>query len=164
MSLHYIIDGYNLINHRNFNPPKKYTDVRFALINIIKKEQLCKSSKNSITLVFDGHGNFNSAIDIGANQGIDVIFSCDQKADDKIKSLVEHSKQPKNIVVVSDDREIVEFVSIHGAKVVDVATFFEGYKNKFVSHKGKYFDASKINDAQMDMINDEFKKIWLKEK
>lgn len=164
MSLHYIIDGYNLINHKSFHPPKKYDDVRFALIDLIKKEHLCKSSKNVITLVFDGYGNFNADISIGANKGIDVIFSCDQKADDKIKSLVEHSKQPKNIVVVSDDREIIEFAKIHSANVIDVTTFFVGYKNKFISHKGKLEDLNKVDNEQMDMINDEFKKIWLKEK
>ncbi len=55
MSLHYIIDGYNLIKHRSFIPASNIHDPRFALIQFLRKKKPCGSPKNKVTIIFDGY-------------------------------------------------------------------------------------------------------------
>ena len=52
MSLQYVIDGYNLINHRLFIPTDKRTkDSRIALLELIRIKKLCGSPANEVIVV-----------------------------------------------------------------------------------------------------------------
>ncbi len=156
MSLHYIIDGYNLIKHPSFWPAKKFRDERLTLLELIRTEKLCGSSKNKITVVFDGYaGNFKSN-----DSGIEVIFSGERTADEKIKEIVQSRGNPKNIVVVSDDREIKDFAKICSAKAVGIEEFIYHKKKRI-----KVEDESlkpELTYSAMHKINQELKQIWLK--
>ena len=55
MSLHYVIDGYNLIKHQAFFFADRFKDGRLALIQFLRSEKPCGSPKNKITVVFDGY-------------------------------------------------------------------------------------------------------------
>ena len=56
MSLRYIIDGYNIINHPLFaKTSRKSQDVRVALLNFLRVHKPCGSPKNKISVVFDGY-------------------------------------------------------------------------------------------------------------
>jgi len=160
MAVHYIIDGYNLINHRSFNPLKKIKDTRIGLINLITREKLCGSSNNRITVVFDGYPD---QAGIPESFGpVDVLYSRDISADEKIKLLVESSKMPQNIIVVSDDKEIRAAVRVAGAVVAGVEEFLGAQKHS----KPQKEDGSEklnLNPTQMEAINAELKKKWLKE-
>ncbi|MDD5668756.1 MAG: NYN domain-containing protein [Candidatus Omnitrophica bacterium] len=160
MAVHYIIDGYNLINHRSFSPLKKIKDTRVGLINLIMREKLCGSPNNRITVVFDGYPDQAGGSE---NYGfVDVLYSRDISADEKIKLLVESSRMPQNIIVVSDDKEIRGAVRVAGAAVAGVEEFLGEQKHT----KPKNEDGSEklnLNPTQMDAINEELKKRWLKE-
>lgn len=157
MSLRYIVDGYNIINHPSFSRANRNTCPQTALLNFIKKEGLAGSHKNKITVVFDGYPPSENPV-CGAD-GINSIFSRKISADEKIKQLVEETANRKNITVVSDDKEIRFAVRSLGASLLGA--------EEFINSKRKLYqdgDSSKpeINYSQMHKINQELRKIWLK--
>lgn len=161
MSLQFIIDGYNIIHHPivTRHTPKKVKDSRITLLDFIKTNRLCGSPKNKITVVFDGYSDLS-----GSREGLDVInvvFSRKETADAKIKRMVEESGNPKNIVVVSDDKEIKFLVKSLGAQWVSVEEFI----SRKVKPKDKKEDLleSELTYSQINQINRELRKIWLKE-
>lgn len=164
MSLHYVIDGYNVTKHACFNPPKHIKDTRFALQELIRINRLCGSLKNTVTIVFDGWPDSGCAFREG--MGIDIIFSHDQSADQWIKRYLESKTNQKNTIVVSDDREIKSFARSCGAKVEGVEDFLriEAKSKSALDYLSKK-DSQKhdLNYTQAEQINRELKKIWLKE-
>lgn len=162
MSLHYVIDGYNLINHPAFlESAKKSKDQRTALASLIISKKLCGSPKNKISLVFDG---YPPALEANKNfMGIDLIFSRDSSADEKIKKIAEKSSGPKNIIVVSDDKEIRCCVRAAGAGVLSVEEFMRPLKGE--RHPLEDTEALKkdLNYSQVQSINQELEKRWLKD-
>lgn len=88
---------------------------------------------------------------------VKVIYSKGEIADDKIKRMVRESKQAKNIVVVTNDRDIQYAVGAAGAKVCTVEDFL-----KKKSSGSAQVDAP-ISRIQKDQITDEMKDIWLKD-
>lgn len=160
MSLQYVIDGYNLINHRLFEPAnKKIKDSRIALLELINIEKLCGSPENKITVVFDGYPDTQAAKEF--NSDMDVIFARQQTADERIKKIVEDSRNPKNIKVVSDDREIRFFVKSLGARVLSIEEFLNGGKN-LANPQEKELLKPELTYSQIHKINQELRKIWLK--
>ncbi len=159
MSLLYIIDAYNTINHIAFTPiRKKIRDPQRALPDFIKNRRLGRNSKSKITVVFDGYPKV--AAQKLDETDIDVVFSKEETADARIKRLVQASKNPKNIVVISDDREIRFFVKSIGARAIGVEEFI----NPQVKPQRKREDLIKpeLNYSQISKINQELKAIWLK--
>lgn len=167
MSLHYIIDGYNIINNRLFTANrKKMQSVHLALLALIRDNRLCGSEKNRITVVFDGYSaEFESKC---LSSGIDVVFSREETADDKIKRIIDISANLKNIVVVSDDREIVSFAKYAGCKTMAVPEFMGKLavsdERKKEDSKEKNLSKQDLNYSQVSKINEELKKLWLSDK
>ena len=104
MSLHYIIDGYNVIKQVRFLTGKRLRDGREGLVHFIERYRPQGSKRNEVTLVFDGKADVTSP-DI--SKTVRVIFSRNDTADDRIKKMVEASSSPKRFVVVSDDKQII---------------------------------------------------------
>src|SRR5437762_110274 len=120
MSLHYLLDGYNIIHQMPGELPGKLEDQRLKLIRYLEIHQPQGSSRNQITIVFDGKfGVFGSA----ESGTIKVVFSKDETADELIKSMVDAAANHKNIVVVSDDRSVQYAVRALGAQVKAVSEF-----------------------------------------
>lgn len=158
MSLLYIIDGYNITSHTKFSPlTKKINDPRRALLEFIKTRKLCGSPRNKITVVFDGYPNLSrQKLD---KEEINVIFSKEETADSRIKKMVETQVNPRNTVVVSDDKEIRFFVKAAGARSLGVEEFI----NPEVKRQRKEEDPIKteLTYGQIDKINQELKTRWL---
>lgn len=161
MSLHYIIDGYNIINHPQFTRTHKSSqDSRTALLSFIRRKRLTGSLKNKVTVVFDGYPDSSAApFD---ESGIRVIFSRRVSADEKIKMLVEETAGRKNIIVVSDDKEIKFMVKSLRARVSGVDEFFSVKEKAENGRKGEIIEAG-LNYTQMQKINEELSRLWLKE-
>jgi len=164
MSLRYIIDAYNVINHPVFSRSHKKTkDCQRAFLEFIRINKLCGSSKNSITVVFDG---FQPASDpaIRFPEGT-LIFSQEDSADNVIKRLVEESMQPKEIRVVSDDKEIRLFIKFSGASGLSVEEFVKPAQKERDRSKN-YLSLSEtkpeLNQSQILRINQELERRWLK--
>ncbi len=120
--LHYIIDGYNLVHSI---PALKKTlahngeTARELLIHSIS--QLTHRKKFRCTIVFDGVTPNNSPKQ-SAYAPVHVIFSSPINADSKIKQMIEHSKNRSLLVIISSDREILNF-----AKVCSCQTYTSNY-------------------------------------
>ncbi|TRZ93932.1 hypothetical protein D4R78_07360 [bacterium] len=160
MSLQYIIDGYNLINHPLFaQDHKKRVNIQIALLEFIREKRLTGSLKNRVIVVFDGYFEFSGQKD--NPYGIQVIFSQEETADEKIKKLVEASDQPRSIAVVSDDKDIRFSVRAFGAKTISIEKFIEVKKDNPQEKKQDMLKAE-LNYTQIAKINQELKKRWLK--
>jgi len=158
MSLQFVIDGYNIIKHPKFTRTnKKIEDARFALLEFIREKKLSGSPKNKVSVVFDGYPDSRHP---GYNSKFEAIFTKKESADERIRRIVEYSGSPKNIVVVSDDREIKYFCRSFGARILGVEEFITR------SEKSQPKDDSskpELTYSQMHKINEELRKIWLKE-
>lgn len=123
MSIHIVIDGYNLIRqsptlrtieHRGLE------EGRDALLRHLDSYR--KAKHHPVTVVFDG-----TDVDYGMEntlrwKGIQVRFSrLGESADAVIKQIV--ARERERIVVVSSDRDITRFASGHGATTMDSAEF-----------------------------------------
>ena len=122
---------------------------------------------NQVTVVFDGHPDYSSLFP-GSHAGgspksheIRVIFSDGCSADDTIKRMVDEDADPKNCVVVSDDKDIYLYARSLGARIMSVTAFTS--KSKVIHGRqdsgGKY-----ISLSRQEKINKELSKVWLKEK
>lgn len=167
MSLHYIIDGYNVIKQVKFLTGKRLRTGREGLVWFIEKYRPQGSNRNEVTLVFDGKADITSP---KMKTDIQVIFSRNEPADDKIKHLVEGSSNPKRIVVVSDDRQIMFYCRSIGARVQSVKEFLDNASlTSKKSNKLKKIDKTDQCKPGLDnnvaaAITEQLKNIWLKEK
>lgn len=164
MSLQYIIDAYNLINHPQFNPSSRgCSGVQGSLVEFIRMNRLTGSPKNKVIIVFDGYPKAGQ--DIPEEPGMLCLFSRTIEADEKIMKLVEESAQRRNIIVVSDDRQVQMGARLLAAQTCGVKEFICGKKNKGrpPSLGSEERDDDKISYSKMQKINAELKKRWLAE-
>jgi predicted RNA-binding protein with PIN domain len=159
MSLQFIIDGYNITNHPKFSKsiPKKAADSRAALIQLIRTKKASESPHNKFWVVFDGFPQ--AALDNSDKGNIMVIFSRTESADERIKKLLELIPSPKNVVVVSDDKEIKFFAKSCGAKSQSVEDFLS-LQDRQRTIKSVALEPE-ITYTQIHKINEELKKLWL---
>ena len=121
-------------------------------------ERLCGSENNRVWVVFDGYSD--SSLDNLKGNNLNIIFSCNQSADERIKKILELSDNAKNVVVVSDDKEIIFFAKGFRARAMSVEEFIEnGIKPKMIRRD---LGESKIGFNAMQKINEELRKLWLK--
>ncbi len=161
MSLQYIIDAYNIINHPQFRAlAKQSSSVQHSLDDFIRLNRLTGSAKNRAALVFDGYPALGQ--EIPAGEGLIWIYSRKIDADEKIKKLVEESGNPREIIVVSDDRQVQLAARLLHARVSGVKEFICGKKsNKPVVAIGLDSLDSKLTYSQIQKINAELKERWL---
>lgn len=121
--MHIIIDGYNLIRQSDQLRRAerfKLEEGRHSLIRFLIPYRERKGHR--MTVVFDGWdgGSFQEERD--REGGIDIIYSRKgEKADDLIKRMAE--KSGDEVVVVTSDRDIGNFVERCGGTVVASQTF-----------------------------------------
>ncbi|MBF0570730.1 MAG: NYN domain-containing protein [Candidatus Omnitrophica bacterium] len=157
MSLHYLLDGYNVLKQIPAFRDLPLEEGRRGLLRWIDITRPQGSVNNQVTVVFDGHPDYFSASPHGE---IRVIFSDGCSADDTIKLMVEEDAYKKSCVVVSDDKDIFLYARSLGAKVMSVAAFTS--KTETFSARqdagGKY-----ISLSSQEKINKELRSFWLKE-
>jgi predicted RNA-binding protein with PIN domain len=109
---HYIIDGYNLLHAI---PALKKTLAHNAEtareLLIYSVAQLTHRKKFRCTIVFDGTAPQNTSKQ-SSHAPVHVLFSSPLTADAKIKQMIEHSKQRTLLVIISSDREILNFAKV----------------------------------------------------
>jgi len=142
-------------------------DQRDGLIRFIEQKKPQGSPKNKVTIIFDGRPGRGGR---GESSVVEIIFSQDESADDRIKRMVEDSKHKKSIVVVTDDRDIQYAVRASGAQVLGVGAFLSkmqpSAKRSPLREKssGTVSDAKHISKTLEEKITSEFETIWLKKK
>ena len=170
MSLHYLLDGYNIIKKTPSLADKKLEDGRRALIGFIENQRPQGSLNNRVTVVFDGQpGMWSEPI----SRTVGVLFSVDATADEKIKALVAKASNKKNIIVVTDDRELLLYVRALGAQNLSVQEFLsqakcgglksiEARQTQRVKGAPSSEAGKNISFTVAHKINLELEEIWLK--
>lgn len=155
--LQFIIDGYNLV-HKIPNIKDSSSPCNELLI-FIHKNKLTGSANNQVLVVFDG-GRPPYQIN---NFQYKILFSYDQSADDLIIKKIRQSKNKKQNVVITDDRQLA-----YRAKSLEAQAYSV---NKFIAKIKKSKLAAKRDGEEKDIryslqreITEELKKIWLDEK
>ena len=116
---HYVIDGNNLIGKvkslnqiQKKNKQQSREKLAFLIARYFNKKKV------SVNLHFDGFENV--AIRIPA---IKIIYSGSLTADEKIKSEIEGSKNPKNNILVTSDSNLAEFGRVCSCQVIKSEEF-----------------------------------------
>ena len=160
MSLQYIVDAYNIINHPQFKPRRKSSNIQSSLAEFIRSNKLAGSAKNRVILVFDGYPPHGEKMP--EENSLVCVFSRMVEADEVIKKLVEKSGQPRNIIVVSDDKGVQSAIRSLKGGICGVEEFICGGKSARVLDAAlEEREESKISYSQMQAINVELKKKWL---
>jgi len=124
------------------------------------------SLKNKVTIVFDGQpGMFGGT----KTDSVSVIFTEHETADDRIKKIVDCAVNKRNIVVVTEDREIQVYVKKLGSRVLAVRDFFGKAKKKqdfqeSLKRKIGLGEDQRVSKSAEYRINNELKEVWLKNK
>ncbi len=125
MSIHIIIDGYNLIRQSGYLNNLDLQDIQFgrqALIDMLAAYKKIKAHR--ITVVFDGTRAPRFSQQRDRQKGINIIFSQNgQSADAVIKKMARRQKQ--QALVVSSDRDIVRAAASSGAATISTPEFEE---------------------------------------
>jgi predicted RNA-binding protein with PIN domain len=123
MSIHIIIDGYNLIRQSSELSALDRQDIqlgRKALVDMLAAYKKIKS--HLITVVFDGTGATPHSQQRDRQKGISILYSAvGQTADAVIKKMA-HREGPKALVV-SSDQEIARSAASSGAVTMSANDF-----------------------------------------
>jgi predicted RNA-binding protein with PIN domain len=123
MSLHIVIDGYNLIRQSRQFSELDRLDMemgRDALVSALAAYKRVKP--HPITVVFDGHGAETGMPRQDRAKGIRIRFSRPgELADTVIKRMAAREKE--KLLVVSSDRDVARHAEASGAAVIAAAEF-----------------------------------------
>ena len=123
MSIHIIIDGYNLIRQSKYLSTLDLQDIqlgREALIDMLVSYKKIKAHR--ITVVFDGTRAPHLAQQRDRQKGISIIFSHHgESADAVLKKMAFGEKQ--KALVVSSDQDIVQSANSSGAATISSVDF-----------------------------------------
>ncbi|MDR2425825.1 MAG: NYN domain-containing protein [Endomicrobium sp.] len=162
--MHYIVDGYNVINCSDNFTASTLEGRRNKLIDFILHNRPHGSLRNIVTVVFDcksknpyESGGYNRS-HVGS---IEIIFSDGiMLADDIIAEMVDNAKNPYEITVVTNDKGIRRRTSPGGAKHESVESFLaKGLKQKNTNRSREVLPRD-IKEG----INEEFEQLWLKKR
>jgi len=140
--MHIIIDGYNLIrqsDHLRSFDRRSLEEGRNALIRLLIPYR--KGRPHAITVVFDAWDAGGPLEERDRQAGIDIVYSRrGKKADDVIKEMMGRGRG-EEILVVTSDRDVADYVVRRGATAVsspefeEVLTRFHTGDPPFVSDK-----------------------------
>ena len=160
--MHYVVDGYNVINSSDMFSASTLEKRRNKLLEFISGQRPHGSLRNLVTVVFDCKSK-NPYESDGYNKShrgdIEIIFSDGVAlADDIIAEIADTSKNPYEITIVTNDKGIRRRTAPSGAKHESVESFLaKGFKVKNAKRAGEAENAS-----VKDEINEEFENLWLK--
>jgi predicted RNA-binding protein with PIN domain len=123
MSIHIIIDGYNLIRQSKKLSALDLQDIqlgREALIDMLAAYKRVKAHK--ITVVFDGTGSPLLSRRRDRQKGVTIVFSHNgESADTIIKKMAR--REGEKALVVSSDLDIVQSAETRGSATISAEEF-----------------------------------------
>ena len=123
MSVHIVIDGYNLIRQSptfSVIDRRSLEEGRDVLLECLASYK--KVKRHPITVVFDGTGADTHMEQSTRWKGIRILFSRPgELADTVIKRIA--ARERERAIVVTSDREIADFAARHGAASIDSIEF-----------------------------------------
>lgn len=150
----YLIDGFNLFHQ--ISEIKHSNSPRQDLIHYIKVNRLTGSRNNKVIIVFDGYEN----PDAPPEREYRIIFSQDRSADEVIKDKIRRVRNKRQLIVVSDDREIRDCAQMEGAVPLRIQDFLKRGSDR--KSRRRHDDGRNLSPSTMIEITEELKKIWVK--
>ncbi len=125
--MHYLVDGYNLLfRFLKANPLEKTRQAMIEELNTAVSEL-----NLSVTLVFDGGKDSLPPTLRHHFKAIELIYTTgDASADHYILETVQEAHQPKNLTIITNDRELSSRCKREGAAILPIDTFIA-----FLTHK-----------------------------
>ncbi len=123
MSLHIIIDGYNLIRQSGQLSLLDLQDIqlgREALVDLLAAYKKFKAHR--ITVVFDGTGSPLFSRQRDRQKGITIVYSHNGESADEVIKKMARQEGPKALVV-SSDQEVVRSAAAWGAATINARDF-----------------------------------------
>jgi predicted RNA-binding protein with PIN domain len=166
MSLHYVLDGYNVTHQIPGLSTLTLEGQRQRLFQLLENQRPQGSLRNQVTIVYDGRSGFGS---LTAGVHPQVIFSCEESADDRIKRIVAEATNRKNMIVVTNDRDIQYYVRALGAQCITVHEFFgrrglATTDQKLQPKISKGSEKKEISKTLESKITSELSELWLGKK
>ena len=147
MSIHILIDGYNLIRQSPEFSQLDRQDIqlgREALIDMLVEYKKLKHHK--VTIVFDGINAPLFSNNRDQVKGIKIIFSRQgESADAVIKRMA--AREREKALVVSSDRDIVNFAASRGAATISSPEFEKKAAMAVFMHNGCFDCADDENSG-----------------
>lgn len=121
--MHIIVDGYNLIRQSDTLRGYERTSLKAGRQALLRRLAAYRTLRgHRITVVFDGWVGGSPREERDRAGGVEVIYSrLGEKADEVIKRLVQAGSE--EIMVVTSDREIVNFAARRGKTSIASAAF-----------------------------------------
>ncbi|MFH1784251.1 MAG: NYN domain-containing protein [bacterium] len=159
MSVHYIVDGYNVIHKMHKLEGKSLQYARDYFLAFLSNARPQGSLQNEVTVVFDAKGDvfypWRNPSDIR------VIFSSGKSADEEIEILVQKASNRKRVIVVTDDKALRFAVSGIGADYISVREFLQRAKNRSGAKILRKRNKHGLSEEETLNITREFENIWL---
>ncbi|HVO32786.1 MAG TPA: NYN domain-containing protein [Elusimicrobiota bacterium] len=151
MSLHYLVDGFNLLYALPDMPPGPWERKRQALVEWLRRRR--PHGNNRLTIVFDSRQGFGDRQQMA---DCEVIYTAGQTADDWISEQVRRVPNPRIVVVVTNDRGLQTLIRGTGARIVSCDDFV-----RWARKDQPRRPPSSGGEDDRSQITDEFKKKWL---
>ena len=165
MSLHVILDGYNVLlrwgGFREKMQEGGIEDGRRRLVQFLEVQRPQGSLRNRVTVVFDGRSQVVGNWRQPQSRMVRVLFSQDEPADEQIVRMVGQEEAPSQVVVVTDDRPLAARVRQFGAKIVSVREFMQKKRQAMKSNPVVSEDYGGLDSAEARKITEELAKRWL---
>lgn len=146
----YFIDGNNLMGKMPSLKNKLKSDKVFVREQlVVQLDRAFGNSNNKVTLFLDGFMN-----EVIRSSKMAIVYSDSRPADLVIKDEIDRSKNPRNIIVVSSDHEVMNY----GKKCYCDTMSSEDFIARFFSKVNEKEEIEKIKDLERQ--NDEFKKLF----
>lgn len=143
--MYYLIDGYNLIFSLIQSKDSLQT-LRQKVIHSLQKQFAVR--KISGTLVFDGAHRRDEESGLSYSSPLIIAYAPKgQSADEYIVNLIEMAKNPKEMVVITNDRGLILHAKSHGAKTQSNSAFIHWLHKK--KKKGKEIEPK---DTEQNII------------
>src|SRR5205807_470238 len=130
--MHYLIDGYNLLHQVGLLSgrvgPSKLEKARRALLGHLSGRLGAEAA--NVTVVFDALRAPPGVDDVLEYQGIHVLFSRYEIADDLIEELIRRTAAPKLLTVVSNDRRIRDAARRRRCPVAECIDFWTSLRQR----------------------------------
>lgn len=152
----YLIDGNNVIGgFGNLDPDPHKSRKRL----IGELAMFIKATRQKVRVVFDGAQDPDFP-EGSRMRGVQISYAkSGSDADQRIKDIVRRSTSPRDIVVVSSDRDLSSFVSAKGAKTISSRAF----RQELDRAREKLSMTEKAN-LSMKIDVDEWMKFFLEKK
>ena len=151
--MHYYVDGYNFL-FRIFEKIDPLEKKRNQLINLLNEE--LKFLKGRCSLVFDSSEQIRDCPQCAFLENLEVIYTPrGLTADNYIIELVEHSRTPKAITIVTSDNGLGRQCRHLGSLVMTIEAFII-----FILKKTKKSEDTKPSQTSSDAEIERLRKIF----